>query len=139
MQRVARDDLLRLEWWRTEKPFVRIDRCVCRVVNREQTNLIDKVDFFHRFAEAEAVHPVALLYPRAVHLDPFIGIRNVSFRGRDPVTDDTCSNHVGNKAIFAAIPRKQRWAGAAATVKLSNNVRRACAQIDLVLRNSGWP
>ncbi len=75
----------------------------------------------------------------AIDLDPFDRTRNVSLVGANPVADDACSQHVGNKLIAFSVPDKQCRARATAAVDLEKVLLLVARNLDFVLQNTGRP
>ena len=63
-----------------EEALVRINLGARRMIDGDQPQLIDEVDFFHRLAEAHAEIAIARFQLRAVDLDPLVGMRRCSSR-----------------------------------------------------------
>ncbi len=109
------------------------------MIDRDQAQLVDIVDLLHRLAEAQAEETVACLELRTFHLDPLIGIGLVGRDRRYPMTDNTGSDHVRDELILTSVPRKQHGTRASPAVKLGKRYGLARRDIELILRNAGWP
>src|SRR6185369_9049149 len=109
------------------------------MVDGNQANLIDIVDLFHGLAEAQAEHAILLAQLRTLNLQPFVGIGGVLFGRRDPVTNYSCSDYIGDKFVLLAIPGEQGRAGAAATIEFGEREWFLCGDFEFVLNHAGWP
>ena len=122
-----------------EKALIGIHLGGRRVIDRHQTNLVDVVHLFHRFAKAQAEIASARAELRAVDLDPFIRVGVVFRRGRNPVANDRSANHVGDEFIFFSVPGKQRGAGTSPAVEFGDVERGLRAHLGFILGNTGRP
>src|ERR1700733_7057091 len=93
-----------------EKAFVGKDSCSRGMIDGDQPSLVYKVDLLHRLAEAKTEESVTRMQLIAVHLDPFVGVRNICARRRHPVANHRCADHVGDEVVAGSVPGKERWA-----------------------------
>ena len=66
------------------------------MIHRNQPQLVDVIHLFHRLHEAQAELAIHGRNLRAVHLNPFAGVRNIAPRRREPVTHHAGANHIGH-------------------------------------------
>ena len=95
---------------RAGESFIRKNLVSCRMIDRQQSYLIQINCLFHGLEEEKAQHPIARLYASRGHLQVFIRIGNVPLSWRSPMPHHSRPNHVGNKFIFMPIPRKKNRA-----------------------------
>ena len=81
--------------------LVRVDVRAGRVIDREQTHLIEVDHLLHRLGELERQPAVLRAQLRAGDLDVLVGIRHVALAGRHPVPDDAGSDAVGDELVRA--------------------------------------
>src|ERR1700677_4940335 len=71
-----------------EKAFVGKDSCSRGMIDGDQPSLVYKVHRLHRLAEAKTEESVTRMQLIAVHLDPFVGVRNICARTNIPDPDE---------------------------------------------------
>ena len=59
-----------------------------RMIDRDQSKLVDEVDLFHRLAKADTEITIAGFELRAIDLDPLVGIGGILRCRRNPVAND---------------------------------------------------
>src|ERR1700694_1465895 len=99
--------------WIAGKIFVRIYIHALRMIDGQQTRLIEIDHLFQRLHEAKAQKAVALPNLLTVYLYIFVRIGNVAFAGTDPVAHYSGADHIGNKPVARAVPDKEHRTGAA--------------------------
>src|SRR5260370_40728160 len=120
MRVAAGDDSKFGKWRGADESLVGIDVVRSRVIDGQQADLIEVDRLFHRLHETEAEQAIASAHAARVDLQIFVWIGNVAFTGRDPVADDTWTNHVGDDFILTTVPGKQNRTGAAPAIDFNH-------------------
>jgi hypothetical protein len=74
-----------------------------------------------------------------INLDVLDWSRDVSFTGRNPVSDHSRPEHVSNQGIVRAIPREQCRAGRAAPVDFQKVLSLVRRNFNLILQHARRP
>ena len=78
------------------------------MIDGDQPKLVNEIDLFHGLAKSHAEIAIASLEPRAVNLDPLVGIGSVLRRRRNPVAYNSRSDYVGDEFVLLSIPNEER-------------------------------
>src|SRR5689334_21093130 len=90
--------------WRAHESFIRENFVGSRMIDRQEPYLIEIHCFFHRLHKPEAQQSIPWLHASRRHLQIFVRIWNISLPRRDPMADDSRSNHVRDEFKLAPIP-----------------------------------
>src|SRR5712691_5275742 len=135
----ARDNPELRKRWRAREVFIGINIDVRRMVNGSQPHVIEIDQFLHDLGKPEAQAAVAGLHMAALDAQILRGIGNIRFAGRNPVTDDSRPDHVGDKLVVFAVPHPHHRARTAASVDLTNDVAAAGRKLNFILHDARWP
>ena len=109
------------------------------MIDRDQPQLVDIVDLFHRLHEAHAQLAVHRRQRASVNLDPLAGVGRIASRGRKPVAHHRRANHIRHQLVFMPIPCKQHRTRTAPPVGLLHRNHRRMRQINFVLQHARRP
>src|ERR1700723_3718629 len=87
-----------------EKALVGIHLHIFRVVDSDEPQLIDVIPLFHWLDEAQTQLAIDRGETIPFDLDPLTRVGEVAPRRREPVADNRGANHIGDEAVFVAVP-----------------------------------